>query len=83
MLSLNYHHLLYFWTVVREGQISRAAEKLRVSQPTISAQLRLLEDALGEHLFQRKGRTLVLTDVGRLVGMHPRSSRPETNCSRR
>jgi LysR family transcriptional activator of nhaA len=67
MQSLNYHHLLYFWTVVREGRISRAADKLRVSQPTISAQLRLLEDALGERLFQRQGRTLVLTDVGRLV----------------
>ncbi len=67
MPSLNYHHLLYFWTVAREGRISRAAEKLRVSQPTISAQLRLLEEALGERLFQRQGRTLVLTDVGRLV----------------
>jgi LysR family transcriptional activator of nhaA len=67
MQSLNYHHLLYFWTVVREGRISRAAEKLRVSQPTISAQLRLLEDALGERLFHRQGRTLVLTDVGRVV----------------
>ena len=67
MNTLNYHHLLYFWTVVREGRISRAAEKLRVSQPTISAQLKLLEDSLGERLFQRQGRTLVLTDVGRVV----------------
>ena len=64
---LNYHHLLYFWTVVREGGVSKAAEKLRLSQPTISAQVKMLEDALGEHLFQRKGRTLVLTDVGRVV----------------
>jgi LysR family transcriptional activator of nhaA len=64
---LNYHHLLYFWTVAREGGISKAAEKLRLSQPTISAQVRLLEDALGEPLFQRQGRTMVLTDVGRLV----------------
>jgi LysR family transcriptional activator of nhaA len=64
---LNYHHLLYFWTVVREGGISRAAEKLRVSQPTISAQIRLLEASLEQRLFQRQGRTLVLTDVGRVV----------------
>src|SRR3989304_9486656 len=64
---LNYHHLLYFWTVVREGGVSKAAEKLRLSQPTISAQVKMLEDALGERLFQRKGRTLVLTDVCRVV----------------
>ena len=67
MNGLNYHHLLYFWTVVREGRISKAAEKLRLSQPTISAQIKILEDALGERLFQRQGRTLVLTDVGRVV----------------
>ena len=64
---LNYHHLLYFWTVVREGGVSKAAEKLRLSQPTVSAQVKMLKDALGERLFQRKGRTLVLTDVGRVV----------------
>ena len=64
---LNYHHLLYFWTVVREGGISKAAEKLRLSQPTISAQIRQLEESLGERLFQRQGRTLVPTDVGRLA----------------
>jgi LysR family transcriptional activator of nhaA len=64
---LNYHHLLYFWTVAREGGISKAAEKLRLSQPTISAQIRLLEESLGERLFQRHGRTLVLTDVGRVA----------------
>ncbi|MGE3840798.1 MAG: transcriptional activator NhaR [Vicinamibacterales bacterium] len=64
---LNYHHLLYFWTVVREGGVSRAAEKLRLAQPTVSAQVNLLEDALGDKLFERQGRRLVLTDVGRLV----------------
>jgi LysR family transcriptional activator of nhaA len=64
---LNYHHLLYFWTVVREGGVSRAAEKLRLAQPTVSAQLKLLEDALGHKLLERQGRRLVLTDVGRLV----------------
>jgi LysR family transcriptional activator of nhaA len=65
--GLNYHHLLYFWTVVREGGVSRAAARLRLSQPTISAQIKLLEDALGERLFQRQGRTLALTDIGRVV----------------
>jgi LysR family transcriptional activator of nhaA len=64
---LNYHHLLYFWTVVREGGVSRAAEKLRLAQPTVSAQVKLLEDTLGDKLFERQGRRLVLTDVGRLV----------------
>jgi LysR family transcriptional activator of nhaA len=64
---LNYHHLLYFWTVVREGGVSRAAEKLRLAQPTVSAQVRLLEESLGDRLFERQGRRLVLTDVGRLV----------------
>ena len=64
---LNYHHLLYFWTVAREGGVSRAAGKLRLSQPTVSAQVRQLEHALGERLFQRHGRSLVLTEVGRMV----------------
>ena len=64
---LNYHHLLYFWTVVREGGVSRAAEKLRLSQPTVSAQVRRLEDTLGHRLFERRGRTLVPTAIGRVV----------------
>lgn len=64
---LNYHHLLYFWTVAKEGGVSRACEKLRLAQPTISGQLRLLEASLGEKLFVRAGRGLALTDVGRVV----------------
>jgi LysR family transcriptional activator of nhaA len=64
---LNYHHLLYFWMVAREGSVTRAAAELRLGQPTISAQLRALEDSLGEKLFRRVGRNLVLTDVGREV----------------
>jgi LysR family transcriptional activator of nhaA len=64
---LNYHHLLYFWTVAREGGVARAAETLHVSQPTVSAQVRALETSLGERLFQRQGRRLVLTEVGRTV----------------
>jgi LysR family transcriptional activator of nhaA len=64
---LNYHHLLYFWTVVREGSVSKAAARLQLSQPTVSAQVRVLERALGQQLFVRKGRTQSLTDVGRTV----------------
>jgi len=64
---LNYHHLLYFWTVAREGSIARATKTLRLAQPTISGQLRMLEDQLGEKLFQRSGRNLVLTEMGRVV----------------
>jgi LysR family transcriptional activator of nhaA len=64
---LNYHHLYYFWVVAREGSIARARAELRLAQPTISGQLRLLEEALGEKLFERAGRGLVLTEVGRAV----------------
>jgi LysR family transcriptional activator of nhaA len=64
---LNYHHLLYFWMVAREGSIARAGEQLRLAQPTISGQIRMLEEQLGEKLFQKSGRNLVLTDVGRTV----------------
>jgi LysR family transcriptional activator of nhaA len=64
---LNFHHLRYFWTVARRGGVRRAAEELHVSQPSISAQLRLLEDALGEKLFRRSGRNLVLTEAGHVV----------------
>lgn len=64
---LNYHHLLYFWTVAREGSVTRASEKLHLAQPTISGQLRKLEESLGEKLYTRVGRDLVLTDVGKTV----------------
>jgi LysR family transcriptional activator of nhaA len=64
---LNYHHLLYFWTVAREGSVSRASEQLRLAQPTVSGQIRALEESLGEKLFERSGRHLVLTDVGQVV----------------
>ncbi|MBM4782279.1 MAG: transcriptional activator NhaR [Archangiaceae bacterium] len=65
MAWLNYHHLLYFWTVARTGTIANASRELHLSQPTISTQLKTLEEALGQKLFQRAGRRLVLTDVGR------------------
>ena len=64
---LNYHHLLYFWVVACHGSVTRAAAELRLAQPTVSTQLRTLENMLGEKLFARTGRRLVLTDVGRLV----------------
>jgi LysR family transcriptional activator of nhaA len=64
---LNYLHLQYFWTVARTGSIARAAEELRLAPPTISAQIGRLESSLGEKLFQRTGRRLVLTDMGRIV----------------
>lgn len=64
---LNYHHLLYFWTVAKEGSVSKAADKLHLAQPTISGQLRKLEESLGQKLYDRVGRGLVLTDSGRTV----------------
>jgi LysR family transcriptional regulator, transcriptional activator of nhaA len=64
---LNYHHLRYFWNVARKGGVRKAAEELHVSQPSISAQLRLLEESLGQKLFRRSGRNLVLTETGQLV----------------
>lgn len=64
---LNYHHLRYFHAVASEGSISRAAEKLRASQPSICAQVKQLESALGEPLYHRSGRSIVLTDFGRLI----------------
>ncbi len=65
--ALNYHHLRYFWAVAREGSIVRAAEELRVSQPTISLQLKELERVLGRKLMERSGRSLALTEAGRVV----------------
>jgi LysR family transcriptional activator of nhaA len=64
MSRLNYHHLLYFWTVIREGGISAASRKLRVAQPTVSEQLKTLEGVLGLELFSRAGGKLVLTEDG-------------------
>ena len=64
---LNYHHLRYFWTVAKEGGLTKAAAKLRVSQPTISAQIHQLESVFGEKLFRRAGRNLALTDTGQQV----------------
>lgn len=67
MAPLNYHHLHYFWVVAREGSVAAATKTLRLAQPTISGQIRALEEALDTKLFTRAGRGLVLTDEGRVV----------------
>lgn len=64
MESLNYHHLQYFWRVVRAGGVTQAAKEMHVSAPAVSAQLKGLQDFLGEPLFVRAGRRLMLTDMG-------------------
>jgi len=64
---LNYHHLLYFWSVAKHGTMTKACEELRLAQPTLSGQIRQLENTLGEKLFVRTGRRLALTEMGQLV----------------
>ncbi|MAT72513.1 MAG: transcriptional activator NhaR [Planctomycetaceae bacterium] len=64
---LNYHHLRYFWIVAREGSIAKAVEEADVAQPTISKQIRQLESSLGDKLFKKSGRNLVLTEFGQGV----------------
>ncbi|MDZ7599096.1 MAG: LysR family transcriptional regulator [Desulfobacterales bacterium] len=64
---LNYHHLYYFWAVVRHGSLAAASSRLRLAPSTISAQLGKLEETLGGKLFSRVGRNLEPTDLGRLV----------------
>lgn len=61
---LNYHHLLYFWVTAREGGLTKAAAKLHITHSTLSTQIHALEQFLGGELFQRRGRTLVLTPFG-------------------
>jgi LysR family transcriptional activator of nhaA len=65
--DLNYHHLLYFWAIAKEGSLRLASEVLHVSQPSISAQLKQLEESLGAPLFTRTTRSLILTDTGQTV----------------
>ena len=64
---INYKHLHYFWVVAKQGGIARASERLHLTPQTISAQISLLEDSLGEALFSKAGRNLELTETGRLV----------------
>lgn len=65
--QLNYHHLQYFWAVAKDGNLTRTAERLRVSQSALSAQIRQLEDQLGQPLFLREGRRLRPTEAGRIA----------------
>ena len=67
MARLNFHHLHYFWAVAREGHLTRAAARLHVSQSALSTQIKRLEGELGQALFTRSGRTLELTEAGRLA----------------
>jgi LysR family transcriptional activator of nhaA len=64
---LNYHHLLYFWMVAKHGSITAASKQLGLAHPTLSGQIHRLEQVLGEKLFTRSGRHLVLTDSGRIA----------------
>ena len=65
--QLNFRHLFYFWRVAKAGHLTQVANTLHVSQSALSNQIRQLEDRLGEALFERTGRRLVLTDTGQLV----------------
>ncbi len=65
--QLNFHHLFYFWRVAKMGHLTRAAQALHVSQSALSAQIKQLEDRLGEPLFEREKRRLLLTETGQLV----------------
>ena len=67
MTWLNYHHLLYFWTVAKTGSVTAAANQLRLAHPTVSAQIRTLEKHLGLRLFQQVGRRLQLTETGQIA----------------
>jgi len=65
--QLNFHHLFYFWRVARTGHLTRVAQELHISQSALSAQIKQLEERLGEALFERTGRRLVLTETGHMV----------------
>ena len=70
MADLNYNHLRYFWAVAQDGNLTRTAERLNVSQSALSVQIRKLEDRLGHALFERRGRALHLTEAGRITLDH-------------
>ena len=67
MDRLNYHHLRYFREVAHTGNLTRTAERVNLSQSALSIQIRQLEERLGHKLFEREGRTLALTEVGRIT----------------
>ncbi|MBO6561064.1 MAG: LysR family transcriptional regulator [Nisaea sp.] len=70
MVQLNYNHLRYFWAVAHEGNLTRTAEHLNVSQSALSVQIKKLEAQLGHALFERRGKQLLLTEAGRIVLDH-------------
>ncbi len=70
MTALNYNHLRYFWAVAHDGNLTRAAGRLNLSQSALSAQIRKLEQQLGHLLFERRGRALQLTEAGRIALDH-------------
>lgn len=70
MPRLNYNHLRYFWEVARDGNLTRTADRLNVSQSALSVQIRKLEDRLGHALFERRAKTLHLTEAGRIALDH-------------
>lgn len=70
MAELNYNHLRYFWAVAQDGNLTRTAERLNLSQSALSVQIKKLEDRLGHALFDRRGRSLQLTEAGRIALDH-------------
>ena len=70
MADFNYNHLRYFWAVAQDGNLTRTAQRLNVSQSALSVQIRKLEDRLGHALFERRGRQLYLTEAGRIALDH-------------
>ena len=67
MSFLNYHHLRYFRAIATEGTLTRAAERLNISQSAMSIQLRSLEESIGQSLFHRRNKALILTEAGRIA----------------
>ncbi|NNE89516.1 MAG: LysR family transcriptional regulator [Silicimonas sp.] len=70
MADLNYHHLRYFWAVAHDGNLTRTAERLNLSQSAVSVQIKQLEASLGHALFERRGRQLIMTEAGRIALDH-------------
>jgi LysR family transcriptional activator of nhaA len=73
MAHLNLHHLRYFWAIAKEGGLTAAARRLNLSQSALSTQLKLLEEQLGQPLFERRGKRLDLTEAGRIALEHAES----------
>ncbi|WBU28180.1 LysR family transcriptional regulator [Rhodopseudomonas palustris] len=70
MNALNYNHLRYFWAVAHDGNLTRTAQRLNLTQSALSVQIRKLEERIGHALFERRGRQLHLTEAGRITLDH-------------